>query len=504
MKKLIYTIYALVLSIGAYGQAKLARDSTAGSNLQPSPAIQWSRNFLYGKPLYYLFDAKSGKTLPVYSAQLANYIFSGKQEAAALYQPMGSYAPATGSSNYVPYMGATSTLDLGFQNLKARTVIASTYGIAFSTSRITRDSLAATNHAQNILITSPMSGFGAGGQQGISLYLGLVTGNRLVTWRDKDITVASTTDPVSTFINDAGYLTGVSIYPSYGFTGSAGGTLTNPILTIRTTVADGQMIRSQGGAIIAATPGTDFVSPAGSYTNPSWITSLPYSKITGAPTNVSSFTNDAGYQSQNDLNKDNVVNSVSGTITFAPGISLYDLIGDVIIPAASNYYSGGKAQRLTFTNHTSTSSQKITFSGALEDGSALDHTLVLPLSSVTIEPNASLQWHIVSRTFPTRSFIIATITDGAIQAGYGLQMTRVATEPTNVVLPVVDGAMVGIPVTINNLSTGTITVSTASNANDLYNLSSTTATNTDVISGLGKVTYTLVAVDTFTYKWVKS
>jgi hypothetical protein len=32
-----------------------------------------------------------------------------------------------------------------------------------------------------------------------------------------------------------------------------------------------------------------------SYANPSWITSLPYSKITGSPTNISAFTNDVGY-----------------------------------------------------------------------------------------------------------------------------------------------------------------------------------------------------------------
>jgi hypothetical protein len=33
----------------------------------------------------------------------------------------------------------------------------------------------------------------------------------------------------------------------------------------------------------------------GSYSSPTWLSSFPYSKITGAPTNVSSFTNDAGY-----------------------------------------------------------------------------------------------------------------------------------------------------------------------------------------------------------------
>lgn len=37
------------------------------------------------------------------------------------------------------------------------------------------------------------------------------------------------------------------------------------------------------------------VRTSGSYSNPSWITSLAYSKISGAPTNLSSFTNDSGY-----------------------------------------------------------------------------------------------------------------------------------------------------------------------------------------------------------------
>ncbi len=40
---------------------------------------------------------------------------------------------------------------------------------------------------------------------------------------------------------------------------------------------------------------TNGVYVTGSYANPSWITSLAYSKITGAPTNLSDFTNDAGY-----------------------------------------------------------------------------------------------------------------------------------------------------------------------------------------------------------------
>lgn len=39
------------------------------------------------------------------------------------------------------------------------------------------------------------------------------------------------------------------------------------------------------------------VSLTGSYANPAWITSLAYGKLTGSPTNVSSFTNDSGYLS---------------------------------------------------------------------------------------------------------------------------------------------------------------------------------------------------------------
>jgi len=37
------------------------------------------------------------------------------------------------------------------------------------------------------------------------------------------------------------------------------------------------------------------VYTTGSYSDPTWLTSLAYSKLTGAPTNVSTFTNDAGY-----------------------------------------------------------------------------------------------------------------------------------------------------------------------------------------------------------------
>jgi hypothetical protein len=63
------------------------------------------------------------------------------------------------------------------------------------------------------------------------------------------------------------------------------GTLTN--LTVTNTITGS--VTGNAGTV------TNGVYTSGSYADPSWITSLAYSKLTGAPTNVSAFTNDAGY-----------------------------------------------------------------------------------------------------------------------------------------------------------------------------------------------------------------
>lgn len=47
------------------------------------------------------------------------------------------------------------------------------------------------------------------------------------------------------------------------------------------------------------------------YSNPSWITAIAWSKISSAPTNVSSFTNDAGY-----LTASNTPNSLSKSANY--------------------------------------------------------------------------------------------------------------------------------------------------------------------------------------------
>jgi hypothetical protein len=61
-------------------------------------------------------------------------------------------------------------------------------------------------------------------------------------------------------------------------------------------IAD-QMAADESGLSALTTTVAGKVSLTGSYANPSWITSLAYGKLTGAPTTVSTFTNDAGYLS---------------------------------------------------------------------------------------------------------------------------------------------------------------------------------------------------------------
>ena len=495
MKRIKYFTFGLLSFLSlvtptVFGQAKLAQDSTAGTNLQSSPNIQWSRNLLYGKQMYYIFDAKTGKTLAIYPAQLVNYIFLGKDEAANLYQAKGiyvateadptvpsysksltnfsviksstdplystpaqltaglagkqntiGYTPAningtnavgvwplsiTGSaaqlnghadsyfyqaSNPAGYISSYSetdpTIPAYVKTISSFTVIqASTdllylgkHAVADNASQLGGNSPAyyypasnPNNYISSYAETDPnvpaysksLTSFSIIQSSTDPLYLALhgtadnsgklggnlpsyyyaasnpnnyQTPTSTASFTNKNLNDATNTFPIfnqsttgnaatattssqlngqlpayylnyanltnkptiysftgtvnqftdgtgayqtiktslSQFTNDVPFVTGLTIYPAYGFTGSVGGTSTNPILTVSTTVADGQMIRSQGGEIIAATPGTDFVSPAGSYTNPSWITSLPYSKITGAPTNVSSFTNDVPY-----------------------------------------------------------------------------------------------------------------------------------------------------------------------------------------------------------------
>lgn len=61
---------------------------------------------------------------------------------------------------------------------------------------------------------------------------------------------------------------------------------------------DGDTIRIDAEVISVK----DGVFTTGSYSNPDWISELSYSKLSGAPTNLSQFANDAGYATLGNIN----------------------------------------------------------------------------------------------------------------------------------------------------------------------------------------------------------
>ena len=68
---------------------------------------------------------------------------------------------------------------------------------------------------------------------------------------------------------------------------------------------------------------TNGVTTTGSFADPSWITSLAYSKITGAPTNLSSFTNGPGYlTSGTGVTSVSGSNGLTGTVTTTGSLSM--------------------------------------------------------------------------------------------------------------------------------------------------------------------------------------
>jgi hypothetical protein len=120
--------------------------------------------------------------------------------------------------------------------------------------------------------------------------------------------VLSYTQPtnVSTFTNDSGYVTQAGARSAISATGSLSYNSTTGVLSytqptnVSTFTNDAGYLTSASlsGYLTSATAASTYVALAGSYANPSWITSLAYSKLTGAPTAVSSFTNDSGYVTQ--------------------------------------------------------------------------------------------------------------------------------------------------------------------------------------------------------------
>lgn len=68
--------------------------------------------------------------------------------------------------------------------------------------------------------------------------------------------------------------------------------------------------------LTSAAAATTYVSLTGSYSNPAWITSLAYSKLSGAPTSVSAFANDSGYITSSALTP--YLTSAAAATTYQP------------------------------------------------------------------------------------------------------------------------------------------------------------------------------------------
>ena len=88
---------------------------------------------------------------------------------------------------------------------------------------------------------------------------------------------------VTSSATSSGTVTNTSVVNANGFSGTIATSTTTPAITLKTTVTG--LLKGNGttGAVSAATAGTDYVDPGSSYANPTWITSLDYSKITNIP-----------------------------------------------------------------------------------------------------------------------------------------------------------------------------------------------------------------------------
>jgi hypothetical protein len=102
---------------------------------------------------------------------------------------------------------------------------------------------------------------------------------------------------LASFVNNASLASTLGDYASKAYVSTAIGDLIGAApdaLNTLKEIAD-QLATDESAVSSLTTTVAGKVSLTGSYANPSWITSLAYSKLTGAPTALSSFTNDSGY-----------------------------------------------------------------------------------------------------------------------------------------------------------------------------------------------------------------
>lgn len=139
------------------------------------------------------------------------------------------------------------------------------------------------------------------------------------------------------------------------------------------------------GYLTSATAASTYVALGGSYTNPSWLVSLPWSKITGSPTALSSFTNDTNFitlaslsasnginystgnfQLGGTLNSNTTINMNGNTFTFqSNGSGLFNLQNTTTNGSIGQTFTGGgtPSSNFAFVNATSVTGFQFRFSG---------------------------------------------------------------------------------------------------------------------------------------------
>jgi len=185
-------------------------------------------------------------------------------------------------------------------------------------SGVTSSSLTSVGTLTNLTVTNTITG-SVSGNAG--------TATKLATAR-KINTVSFDGTADITVTADAGTLTGTTLNSTVVNSSlTSVGTLTN--LTVTNTITGS--ITGNAGTV------TNGVYTTGSYANPSWLTSLAYSKLTGAPTNVSSFTNDSGYITTGSLS---ITTNSPGTesLTYSGGVFTFT---PYQLPTASTTVLGG-------------------------------------------------------------------------------------------------------------------------------------------------------------------
>jgi hypothetical protein len=125
-------------------------------------------------------------------------------------------------------------------------------------------------------------------------YLTGITGTQVTT--ALGYTPYNSTNP-SNYITTAGARSAISVSGSLSYNSTTGVISYTQPTNVSTFTNDSGYLTSASlsGYLTTSAAASTYVALAGSYANPSWITSLAYSKLTGAPTALSSFTNDSAY-----------------------------------------------------------------------------------------------------------------------------------------------------------------------------------------------------------------